>query len=229
MLVLAVVLAWSVWPATVQSGVPPSDQTVPVLDTLFGGRHPGEITDRLKTGEGDIELPDPTNPGAMAFGPGPLGRLMNMVCRSDLVAVGTFVSVETRLTSDASSLYSEWRFEMSDPLKRQALPASIESVVSVFMRGGSKQFGARTVRVKNRSFATGLEPGAEFLLFSRWISDLSVLIATDGFRLDAERVTGASRRPLHPELDAMTRTEMLATVRTVRDRTAANLDCLRQP
>lgn len=226
---LVIVAALALWVAGPVAVPAPPGQQASALDTLFAGRHPGEITDRLKTGEGDIELPDPTNPGAMAFGPGPLGRLTNMVCRSDLVAVGTFVSVETRITSDASSLYSEWQFEMSDPLKRQVLPPSVESLVTVFMRGGSKQFGTRTVRVANRSFATGLEPGAEFLLFSRWIADMGVLIATDGFRLDGDRVTGASRRPLHPELDAMPRTELLATVRTVRDRTADNADCVRHP
>jgi hypothetical protein len=202
----------------------PPDQSEAVAEA-FTGRSPGLIPRRLGRGSGDIDLRDPNNLAEPAFAPGPLGRLSNTVCRSDLVAVGTLISVETRLSPDASTLYSEWRFRVTDPLKPVGRPAAGDATISVFMRGGSKPFDGRTVRVANRDFHTGLAPSAEFLLFARRIPGTNALVATAGFRFDGDRTTSASEQPIYPELDDMSRAELLTTVRDVLARTSANPDC----
>lgn len=201
-----------------------SDQSQAVAEA-FTGRSPGLIPRRLARGSGDIDLRDPNNLAEPAFAAGPLGRLTNTVCRSDLIAAGTLLGVDTRLSPDASTLYSEWRFQVADPLKPFGRPAAGGSTISIFMRGGSKPFDGRTVRVANRDFHTGLAPSAEFLLFARRIPGTGALIATAGFRFDGDRTTSASQQPIYPELDDLSRAELLTTVRDVLARTTSNPDC----
>jgi len=195
------------------------------LDEAFPGRSPGEITRRLARDPGNINLPDPTSSGGSVFDAGPLGRLTNTVCRSDLVAVGVFERVETYLNADASSIYSEWTFRPGTPLKTRGLELVARSPVSLFMRGGSMRFGERTVRVSNRDFARGLEPGAELLVFAFRLPESGALVATAGFRLDEDAVSRTSARPRYAALEAMDRHALLAAVRDVLARTSDNPDC----
>jgi hypothetical protein len=222
---LLVLLVVSLLAGPVQTTTPA--QVVDPIARAFTGRTRGEIPRRLGRGTGDVDLPDSANPGERVFAPGPLGRLTNTACRSDLTATGAFVGVTSHLSEDAGTLYSEWRFAVAEPLKRRGLAAGVVpgATISVYMRGGSKTFDGRTVRVANRDFRTGVEAGAEFLLFARRIPETDALLATAGFRFDGERVSRASDQPLYPALEAMTRPALLSTVREVLDRTASNPDC----
>lgn len=221
------------WLAVITTGGPHTVRTQAdqeALARLFTGPAPGAIREALARSDDEVvELPDPARPGARVFAGDSRGRLTNAVCRADLIAVGRLADVTPHLNADESSLYSEWRLDVTQVLKVRRVDASPRDRVTVYLRGGSMRFGDRQVTVANRDFARGLEPGATVLLFASRVPDGEALVASAGFGIEDGILRRTSARSRYPDLEDNALDVGLGVVREVLALTRNNRDCVGRP
>lgn len=116
--------------------------------------------------------------------PYPPIRMVEFVCQSDAVVVGTAESSVSHMTADSDFIYSEWKVRISSVLQdNPKSPIFGSKEISVVRAGGLLTINGRSVIGKEWNFPQ-FQPGDKYLLYLRYIPETGSYKAIAGRSFD---------------------------------------------
>jgi hypothetical protein len=198
-----------------QTSSPTSAEARAIHARKFKAVLPGEISQRISLGQTVIDLPDLLPYEFPVLSPDVPSRMVDLVCRTGLVAVVTAGAGASRITEDQGTLWTEWSFTVDQVLRNNPLtPAQPGTPITVVIRGGTTVIQGRSVRVANDAFAVPFRRGGQYLLFLYEVSETGAYVSEFGFGLGPDSVTHLTKYSRFPEFERMSRAGLIEMIRS---------------